>query len=150
MKITKILHTVKYSHSFRSFYQRRQDTFVMRVLVDPVLLLWDLLAVNYDPATTDLSFFRVNIYPGPREGGLELIFQPIYFIRVTINPAALHPTILAEVTFYSGAWWMLLTANFPTYYFTGPPLTQPSYPTILAEVITVFTLKELLPCFGFY
>jgi hypothetical protein len=28
-----------------------------------------LLAVNYDPATTDLIFIRVNIYPGPGEGG---------------------------------------------------------------------------------
>ena len=33
-----------------------------------------LLAVNYDPATTDLIFIRVNIYPGPGEGGSLLIF----------------------------------------------------------------------------
>ncbi len=33
-----------------------------------------LLAVNYDPATTDLIFIRVNIYPWPGEGGSLLIF----------------------------------------------------------------------------
>ncbi len=33
-----------------------------------------LLPVNYDPATTDLIFIRVNIYPGPGEGGSLLIF----------------------------------------------------------------------------
>ncbi len=32
-----------------------------------------LLAVNYDPATIDLIFIRVNIYPGPGEGGSLLI-----------------------------------------------------------------------------
>ena len=47
-----------------------------------------LLAVNYDPATTNLIFIRVNIYPGPGEGGLQLISEPVYFIRVTIYPAA--------------------------------------------------------------
>jgi hypothetical protein len=31
------------------------------------------LAVNYDPATTDLIFIRVNIYSGPGEGGSQLI-----------------------------------------------------------------------------
>jgi hypothetical protein len=30
-----------------------------------------LLAVNYDPATTDLIFIRVNIYPGPGKGALS-------------------------------------------------------------------------------
>jgi hypothetical protein len=33
-----------------------------------------LLAVNYDPVTTDLFFIRVNIYPGPGEVGSLLIF----------------------------------------------------------------------------
>ncbi len=32
------------------------------------------LAVNYDPAATDLIFVRVNISPGPGEGGSQLIF----------------------------------------------------------------------------
>ena len=52
-----------------------------------------LLAVNYDPATTDLIFIRVNIYPGPGEGGSLLIFLPIHFIRVTIYPASLPHNI---------------------------------------------------------
>ena len=52
-----------------------------------------LLAVNYDPATTDLIFIRVNIYPGPGEGGSLLIFYPIHFIRVTIYPASLPHNI---------------------------------------------------------
>ncbi len=52
-----------------------------------------LLAVNYDPATTDLIFIRVNIYPGPGEGGSQLIFSPIHFIRVTIYPASLPHNI---------------------------------------------------------
>jgi hypothetical protein len=33
-----------------------------------------LLAVNYDPATTDIIFIRVNIHPGPGEGDSQLIF----------------------------------------------------------------------------
>jgi hypothetical protein len=52
-----------------------------------------LLAVNYDPATTDLIFIRVNIYPGPGEGGSRLISYPVHFIRVTIYPAALPHNI---------------------------------------------------------
>jgi hypothetical protein len=50
--------------------------------------IYYLSAVKYDPATTDLIFIRVNIYPGPGEGGLQLISEPVYFIRVTIYPAA--------------------------------------------------------------
>jgi len=44
------------------------------------------------PVTTDIIFIifiRVNIYPWPRKGGLQLISKPNYFIRVTIYPAAL-------------------------------------------------------------
>jgi hypothetical protein len=33
-----------------------------------------LLAVNYDPATTDLIFIRVKFYPGPGEVGLTADF----------------------------------------------------------------------------
>jgi hypothetical protein len=51
--------------------------------------IYYLSAVNYDPATTDLIFIRVNIYPGPGEGGLQLISKPVYFIRVTIYPATI-------------------------------------------------------------
>ncbi len=50
------------------------------------------------PVTTDIIFIifiGVNIYPWPRKGGLQLISEPNYFIRVTIYPAA-----LAEVTIY--------------------------------------------------
>ena len=51
-----------------------------------------LLAVNNDPATADLIFIRVNIYPGPGERGSLLIFLPIYFIRVTTYlPCVLTP-----------------------------------------------------------
>jgi hypothetical protein len=35
----------------------------------------------------------VNIYPGPEEGGLQIICIPIYFIRVTIYPAVLPHNI---------------------------------------------------------
>jgi hypothetical protein len=52
-----------------------------------------LLAVNYDPATTDLIFIRVNIYPGPGEGGSQLISQPVLFIRVTIYPVSIPHNI---------------------------------------------------------
>ncbi len=41
--------------------------------------IYYLSAVNYDPATSDLSFIRANIYPGPGEGGLQLISEPVYF-----------------------------------------------------------------------
>jgi hypothetical protein len=56
--------------------------------------IYYLLAVNYDTAATDLLFIRVNIYPGPGEGGLQqLISEPVYFIRVTIYPAAFSHNI---------------------------------------------------------
>ena len=55
--------------------------------------IYYLSAVNYDPAATDVIFIRVNIYPGPGEGDLQLISGPIYFIRVTIYPAALPHNI---------------------------------------------------------
>ncbi len=48
-----------------------------------------LLAVNCDPAIKDLIFIMVNIYPGAGEGGSQLIFKPVHFIRVTIYPASL-------------------------------------------------------------
>jgi hypothetical protein len=51
--------------------------------------IYYLSAGNYDPATTDLIFIRVNIYPGPGEGVLQLISEPLYCIRVTIYHAAL-------------------------------------------------------------
>ncbi len=46
--------------------------------------MYYLTAVNYDPATTDIIFIRVNIYPGTGEGGFQLIFLPIHVTRVTI------------------------------------------------------------------
>jgi hypothetical protein len=93
-----------------------------------------LSAVNYDPVTTDLIFIRVSIYPGPGKGGLQLIFKPIYCIRVTIYPATL-PTILAEVTIYPGGWGEVFSGNFPTHLFlSGSLCTLRPYPTILAEV----------------
>jgi hypothetical protein len=52
-----------------------------------------LSADNYVSVTTALIFIKVNIYPGPREGGLQLIYHPIYFIRVTFHPAALPHNI---------------------------------------------------------
>ncbi len=35
--------------------------------------IYYLSSVIYDPTTTDLIFIRVNIYPGPGMGGLQLI-----------------------------------------------------------------------------
>ena len=54
------------------FYYFQQATYFIRVLVDAALS-WDLLFIIYDPATTDLFFIRVIIYPGPGVGGLQLI-----------------------------------------------------------------------------
>jgi len=51
-------------------------------------VIYYLAAVTYYPAIIDLSFIRVNIYPGPGERGLQLISEPVYFIRVTIYPVA--------------------------------------------------------------
>ncbi len=62
-----------------------------------------LLAVNYDPATTDLIFIRVNIYPGLGEGGSQLFFQLINFIRVTIYPASL-PYNISRGHYFPGGW----------------------------------------------
>ncbi len=49
--------------------------------------------LNMTPANTDLIFISVNIYPGPGEGGLQLISEHVYFIRVTIYPAAFSQNI---------------------------------------------------------
>ncbi len=46
-------------------------------------------AVNYDPATTDLIFIRINIYLGSEEGGLPVNFLTLLFYQVTFYPAAL-------------------------------------------------------------
>jgi hypothetical protein len=35
--------------------------------------IFSLLAVTYDPATTDLIYIMVNVYPEPGEGGSQLI-----------------------------------------------------------------------------
>jgi hypothetical protein len=57
------------------FYHSQQATYIIRVwLTLHNCEIFYLSAVNYDPATTDLIFIRVNIYPGPEEGGLQLIF----------------------------------------------------------------------------
>jgi hypothetical protein len=74
-----------------------------------------LLAVNYDLATTDLIFIRVNICPGPGEGGSLLIFQPIHFIRVTIYPAFLPHNISRGHYLPRGTEGEGLQANFPTH-----------------------------------
>jgi hypothetical protein len=60
-----------------------------------------LLAVNNDPATADLNFIRVNIYPGPGEGGSLLIFYP-FILSGSLFTLRPYPTILEEVTIYPG------------------------------------------------
>jgi hypothetical protein len=60
-----------------------------------------LSAVNYDPATTNLIFIRVNIYPGPGEGGSRLIFY-LFILSGSLFTLGPYPTILAEVTIYPG------------------------------------------------
>ncbi len=60
-----------------------------------------LLAVNYDPATTDLIVIRVNIYPWPGEGGSQLIFDP-FILSGSLFTLRPYPTILAEVTIHPG------------------------------------------------
>ncbi len=72
-----------------------------------------ILAVNYDPATTDLIFIRVNIYPGPGEGGSQPISYPIHFIRVTIYPAALPHNISRGHYWPRGVGGGGLQADFP-------------------------------------
>jgi hypothetical protein len=64
-------------------------------------MIYYLSAVNYDPVTTALIFIRVNIYPGPGEGGLQLIITPFILSEslFTLQP---YPRILAEVTIYPG------------------------------------------------
>jgi hypothetical protein len=65
--------------------------------------IYYISAVNYDPAATDLIFIRVNIYPGQGEGDLQLITEPVYFIRVTIYPAA-FPHNISRGHYYPGGW----------------------------------------------
>ncbi len=74
--------------------------------------IFSLLAVNYDPATTDL------IYPGPGEGGSQLISEPVHFIRVTIYPADLPQNISRGHYFLRWAGGGGFTmANFPNHLF---------------------------------
>jgi hypothetical protein len=79
--------------------------------------IYYLLAVTYDPATTDLIFIRVNIYPGPGDGGSQLISKPINFIRVTIYPTALPLNISRGHYLPRGTGGGGLQANFPNHLF---------------------------------
>jgi hypothetical protein len=76
-----------------------------------------LLTVNYDPAITYLIFIWVNIYPGPGEGGSQLISQPVHFIRVTIYPAASPHNISRGHYLPRGMGGGGLQANFPNHLF---------------------------------
>jgi hypothetical protein len=99
--------------------------------------IYYLSAVKYDPATTDLIFIRVYIYPGPGEGDLQLISEPVYFIRVTIYPAA-FPHNISRGHYLPGGvgrGGRGHTANFSTHLFlSGSLFTLPPDPTILTEV----------------
>ncbi len=66
--------------------------------------IYYLSAAKYDPATTDLIFIRINIYPGPGEGDLQLISEPVYFIRVIIYPAAFLHNISRGHYLPRGVW----------------------------------------------
>ncbi len=78
--------------------------------------IYYLAAVNCHPAITDLIFIRVNIYPWPGEGGLQLISEPVYFIRVTIYPAA-FPHNISRGHFLPGGGGRRRTANILTCLF---------------------------------
>jgi hypothetical protein len=93
-----------------------------------------LLAVNYDPAISDLIFIRVNIYPGSGERGLQLIFIPIHFIRVTIYPAAFPHNISRGHYLPKGAGEGADRLISLTIYFIRSLFTSQHCPTILAEV----------------
>jgi hypothetical protein len=76
--------------------------------------IYYLAAVNYYPDTKDLIFIRVNIYPGPGEGGFMLtclIYQGHYFI---LQP---YLTALAEVPNYPGGQGELVYCHFSTHLF---------------------------------
>ncbi len=78
--------------------------------------IYYLAAVNYDPEITDLIFIRVNIYPGPGESG-GLTADPVYFIRVTIYPAAVPRNIRRGHYLPRWGGGRRLTANISTYLF---------------------------------
>jgi hypothetical protein len=85
--------------------------------------IYYLLAVNYDPASTDLILIRVNIYPGPGEGGSQLIFKPI-ILSGSLFSLQPYLTTLEEVTIYpkgrgEGAYYRLI---FLTIYFIRVPI----------------------------
>ena len=109
-----------------------------------------LLAVNNDPATADLIFIRVNIYPGPGERGSLLIFLPIYFIRVTTYlPCVLTPQYQKRSLFTQGSGGEDIQANFPTHlFYQGHYLPHDIVPQYQQR--SLFTLQHLLPCFGLY
>jgi hypothetical protein len=58
-------------------------------LTPHIFEIYYLSAVNSDPAITNMIFIRVNIYPEPGEGGLQLISKAMYFIRDAFYLAAL-------------------------------------------------------------
>ena len=73
------------------------------------------------PENTDRIFIRVNIYPGPGKGYLQLIYQPNYLFTITIYPAA-YPTLLTEVTIHPGG-----AGEGAYYYFFNPFITSGPY-----------------------
>ncbi len=90
--------------------------------------------VCYDPATTDPIFIRVNCYPGPGEGGFQLITETIYCIL----PGSLF-TFGGGGTEFTAILKSIFIIRVNTVFTLRP------YPTILTGVL--FTLQDLQPCF---
>jgi hypothetical protein len=64
-----------------------------------LLTLHNLVSFNYDLAIKDLIFIRVNITQGQGRG-LQLISEPVYFIRVTIYPGGGGRRLTATISTY--------------------------------------------------
>ncbi len=91
---------------------------------------------------TEIIFISVNIYP-EGEGGLKLISEPVYFIRVTIYPAA-FPHYISKGHYLARGWGKEAYCQyFNLFILSGSLFTSGPYPTIVTE--SLFTLQDLLP-----
>ncbi len=71
---------------FLSLMHFRQATYVIRFLTQHNCEIYYLSVVNYDPATTDLIFIRVNIHPGPGREDVHFSIH-LFYHEVTMYPA---------------------------------------------------------------
>ncbi len=111
---------------------------------------WDairrVIYFTYEPANYWSNFHLGQYLPWWGEGGLQVIFKPIY---LTLGPC---PTILAEVTIYPEGRERELPSNISTYLFYQshylPCYNLPcnSYCFVLACIEAIIHIRTLIFC----